>query len=786
MRRVLTVGLPVLLAVAVATPVQAGYMIVRVILTGGATTGGGTILPGGSGTFEDEDRVSSGPIGPGGPPMGSGLGPPGGIPRLPGGPGGYQPPPIGGPGVGTTTPSTAPPADPTRSLVVVVPFDEDITKPYPFYKPAPPQVPNPNPNTNPLYRPQLRLTFRGQKIVANLFTDNSTIQLYENLRDTPALQRTFAQQVRAEYDKWSKARSDLRPLYEIVKSALEHGLVEDAVRYADEFLAAARDKKDLPTDLANFARAYGAMQKGIKGSATKAGNAELWKARLEAQDVYLRGHYALIYWDAAPDEVQRRADLLEENFKAFFLLHAVRGIELPVPEVPLTVVLPKQGRDVLRLARALDGPTRLAADGFYTPEHDVLVLAPERLDSLGLTFSRQVQQIYVGGISRDKLLAGSGPKIHAEGRRDPNKPDEVVRTPDEVARMQTLALVERFLDEASAVNAVSREGSRQLLYATGLFPRYVLLPEWLAHGAANAFARPKDPPFWTDAKGKWFMTVAATTGYGIPNYVLHRQFRDLLDKQELNPDHGALLRNVLTDAYFRGLRDPKDVIDPDPEKEDKSGVALTGGRPPTGGVPSFPGPGGVGGYQPPGGGTSLGPPPAPGGLGQPGLPPPPGGIGLGPPMPPGGLPGLTPGQPAADPAANDPAVQLRKKRERLAVKAQATAWALYFYLTRERPAEFRRFMYEIAAMPRDFPLEGDVIVARFCAAFGLDGSDESLKKFGTAWVAWLRTVPQVGIDVPLVDPKPPMNIGTGTTPGMPLGPPGAPYGPPGFGPMGDR
>jgi hypothetical protein len=245
------------------------------------------------------------------------------------------------------------------------------------------------------------------------------------------------------------------------------------------------------------------------------------------------------------------------------------------------------------------------------------------------------------------------------------------------------------------------------------------------------------------------MCVATATGYGAPNYALQRHFRDLLDKQELDTDRAALLKNVLTDAYFLGLRDPKDVNDPDPVKEDKSGIAL-----------HAPG-------MPMGTGNGMGIP----GIGQPPRPP------LGG-MPPGtgvGPMGTGMGATGTEPVL-DAAAQLRKKRERLAVKAQATSWALYYYLAKDRPNDLRKFVAELAALPRDLPLDGATVFAAFCRSFSLDGSKESLAQFAKGWLGYLATVAPAGIDIPLVDPKPAAS--TTGTPGTPGSPPmgGAPPG----------
>ncbi len=704
-----------ILTVTVSSPANAGYLIIRIVLEG--TGPGGMPEPGGPPPI--------GPIGPRPPMVGIG-------PRPPmGGEGGIRPP-MGGvaqppnPGGGPANANAS--HDPTRSLVIVVPVEEDLTKAAPFYlKPA-------HQFRNPLWVPKLHMTLHNEKIVTNLFTDSASIQWYTTLKETPALKKTHSLDVRERYGKWAKTKTDLKVGFNLVVEALNYAMVDDAIVYADDLFATAQSKKDsLPPEVVNFVRAYGPMQQGLKSAAPKRSATEFWQAKLEAPNLTPTPHYAILYWDATGEEVSRRSTLLEENFKAFFLSYATRGIELKIPETPLIVALAKQGRDVKQLAHALDAPVRLVADGFFSPEHGLLVLSPERLDSLGQTFNAQTRDMYRDGVSRKELLAGRGPDIDANGQNDMKKPDDV-------ARLQTIALIERMVDEQASICAISREGTLQLLYATGQIPQFVALPEWVTNGAVNFFTRPKDPAFIQHPDGKWWMTVAPAPGYGGPNYVLQRQFRehyaplidDRKEKKEV-PEQRAqrviLLKNLLADAYFLGLRDPKEVNDPDPVKQDKSGVALNTGGPGPNPNPGGPGPG-----------------PGPGGIGQ----------------PPMGVPGVG----GDSGPREDPIGLLRKKREVLGVKAQATSWALYYYLAKARPDELRKFIAELAALPRDLPLDSGTITSAFCRSFGIAETPEAFAKFAEAWLEYIRTVPPAGIDIPLADPKPPMG---GNTPPNPMG-----------------
>ncbi|HEV3385326.1 MAG TPA: hypothetical protein VG097_10970 [Gemmata sp.] len=775
MRRFLALAVVAFLMVAVASPVNAGYLIIRIILEGGpgegAPSGGpggpGGIRPGGSGSGPPGSGMASGTGGPAGPGKPNGLGT------------------IGGPGA--PPPPTTAATDPTRCIVVVVPVEEDLSKPTPFYHKR-----VFNSETNPFWKMKLHLTYRGEPYVTNLFTDGMSIQWYEKILQMPAPKKTRITEVTDLHIKWLKTKTDSQLLLNALNAALAAGMCTEALAYADELLAFTQEKpENLSHETAKFVAAYGKMQKGIKAVATKPNRAEYWQRKFNAPYVRTQNHYTLIYWDASDFDVKRRLDLLEDNFKAFFIWHATRGIEFPVPETPMIAVLPRQANDVFNYAKALDAPARLTADGFYSPEHEVLILSPDRLDEVGATFQRQNQQMYQQGVSRESLLRGDGPKIFLPrenqggggvpgpggfgqppggsgagpgpggfgqppgGGNPPPKADTM--KPEEVARMQTIALVDRLAEDVAVISAISREGSRQLLYATQQLPKYVGIPEWLSNGAGNFYTRPKEPAFITNSEGGQVMHVANATGYGIPNYALQRYFKDLLDKNELNPDRAAVLKNVLTDAYFHGLRDQKEIHDPDPAKVDNSGIALNSGPqagPLPGGNAGQPGkpPGGPGpGLPPPGkkGGSGSGPP----GSGPPGVGPGPG---------PGGSGMQVPGK-----HDEDHNFVVRKMRERLSIKAQATSWALYYYLSKAKPAELQIYLNELAAMPRDIPLQGEAVQA-FYRAFNLDGSKESLDSFAQAWIKYVHDTAPAGIDVTLVQPKAapaPSSVPTG--PGIP-------------------
>lgn len=725
MRRLL-LALAVLLT-AGATPTFAGYIIIRVLLEGGGATPGGDSVPGGPGGFVQ-------------PPM---MGSPGGLGRPgPGarpGPGPVAPPgPMGSvPGGGATTAGGAE-FDHTRSIVVVVPLETD------FLRGRLDPTKNPSPN-NPEFR-KFAVQHYGQKLTASLFIDSTTIQLYEELLGTPAPKKTRRTEVLAKHQQWLGGKSDVQVLYDAMVLALQAGMVREAVAYADELLAVANEKKlTIPErDVKPFVAAWASIQKAVSESPAAPSDAETWKERLDFRNgsVSVIGHYALVSPDNASEETNRRAAQLNDNFKAFFLWHATRGVALPVPNRPLVVVVAPQTSAMRSLNVALDGLPM--SDAFYAPDHGLLVLSPERMDDVGQTFLRQNQQLFSKGLNRLDILSGKIPKLDATGQNGTK--------PEDVAHAATLAAVERLAVDDAEIAAVSREGTRQLLYATGTLPKHVTLPSWLTNGAVNFFTRPRGPAYVTvGEEEKPYMHVALATGYGNPNYVLQRYFRDLAVKKELPKDADRLLENVLGDVYFTGI---KNGDDPDPAPPKKV-VKKAGPN------PMLPGGMGTGPIAPPGSGDGF----EGRGPGGPGMP-------------------VTPGAPGAVGAQEDPAAALRRKQQRLALKANATSWALYYYLAKSRPAELKQYIAELNKLPRDLPIDGRTALSVFVRVFKLSSTEDgppdaaAVKKFADEWLTYINTVPLVGVDVPLVVPEPP-KTGTG-----PMGTPG-PGGRPGSG-DGDR
>lgn len=729
MRRYL-LAVAALLAVT-TTPALAGYLVIRVILQGGgagpgAGPGAAPAGPGPAGPRPSGPGGGATPPGPGRPPPG-GLQTPGAQPGQPGEDHGV--------------------VDPKQSVIVVIPFTE-LPGRKTFY---PIKGPGSYPASD-FNNPKWEVALTHALGHTNLFADGQTIQIYLEFLRVPGDKKTKQSEVAAAFAAWQKTPTDAQPLLDLIRDALQFGMTGEAVKYSDALLAASKDAKGA-TKFGDGPKQYAALYEKLRpkliGSAARPPDAEYWQTRLSTiggnSSVRVQGHYALIMWDVAEGEAARRFAQLEDNFRAFFLWHALRGVALEVPATAMLAVLPPTGDKVVLLARGLEAITPYAtladrpaaaraierlmmpADGFYSPDHDLLVLSPERLDGAGQTFRAQNKQMWREGSNRKDLVAGFGPKIGPDLRTgDPGR-----YTPEAVARMQTLATVETYLEAEGEVSAVTREGGRQLLYATGLLARHVATPNWLINGSAEYLHRPKGPVFTTKEDGKTVVSLMLATGYGVPNYVLHKHFTDMLARKELmtkgNPE--LLLRNVLTDGYYVAVRDGEELDAPPapPKKAPLPGAALT---PP----PGQAGPGTLGPRE---GATSPG--------------------------------SWDPGAPTVGfPVDEDTTAQARRKRDRMLNKARAASWALYYYLATYEPDGLRRYFDELKKLPRDLPIDEKTAVATFARAFNLstaqpEAGKTHIKDFAAAWVETMTTrVPKQWQDLELngaepADPNRPMN-----------------------------
>lgn len=686
-------------------------------------------FPGGPGGFPGgPGGPGAFPGGPGGPGAFPGGMPPGGMPGMPGQP--------GGPDTGSVSKD--------KSLVVVVPHKGIYRR---LFHPTQRYNPVTNIEWKPIARTEYGETF--------LLDNSPPFQVYySELQSLPAVlkQRHDKEVLRANT---LAKRYDL--MFDLIKSALEFGELDLAIQYTKEAAkwADAKDAKAdaLPAKLEAYLAAFKTIEpKWSQPLAPDRAVIESWQRRLKATNVATSDHYALLnYGDQyiTADALNRRLAALEKNFKMFYLTQALRGTALPLPAHPLPVVLLANGSKMTEFHNKLAGGP-IVADAFYAPTHGLMVMSPSRSDELALTFRRSVASFGREGWDLGQLLKGTSPEVKED------------TPPSKIVKMMTYALVERALEDEGITAAVTREGTRQLNAAVGLLPKYVQLPDWVEYGVSSQLELPMNPGIITSAK-KPSLTLGVRAWAGAPNYVHLREFQDLLMAKEL-PAEEVLLRRVVTDAYFNAWRKGTDL--------DLKPLGPVGPGNFPGGPPMRP-PGGTGRLV---GNPELAQQPP----GMPGIPPGmPGGPGGGYP----GMPGM-PGMPGAGGVIdNGPSLAAL----RLA-KAEATSWALVYYLTTFKSSEWKAFTARLDRMPRDMKLDKQLVLREFALAFGLSKAgtpeptidDGEFKLFAQKWVDFVKGTPRSWETMALRADQPNNGGGQPGGPGGPGGFPGGPGGPGGF------
>jgi hypothetical protein len=327
----------------------------------------------------------------------------------------------------------------------------------------------------------------------------------------------------------------------------------------------------------------------------------------------------------------------------------------------------------------------VVSDACYSPGNDLLLLAPERMDTNGNAFMNLTRARWSSGANPAELSIGKMPAI-------PNG------NAAEAAQLCMLAVAEQYITEEADNAAISREGCRQLMAATGMLPPHVRLPAWLESGLGLFFQRAKGPLYVRKNDGVK-MVVGLATGYGTPNFEQHRAFDSVKADFARVPER--TLENVLSGNYQLGVLTGQD-FDPQPRPQPGTGGTV--------GIPQQP-------------------------------------------------------MDSNDP----PEVANAKRKVRLKHKADASAWALTYYLQKTRLPGLQKFYQELARMPRDMRLESDEIMKLFCKSFGLVAVDQSIdpvavKTFAQNWLQYMNNVPhydyEVALDAATLDPFSGSNAGT--------------------------
>jgi hypothetical protein len=345
---------------------------------------------------------------------------------------------------------------------------------------------------------------------------------------------------RARHEAVFKARTSDKVL-DLADWALTHGLVDEFGRLMDELVTGKEDQATSASPaMKDAVKAYKTVKDALEKAVDREDMTNEWKRRVSMRYSQTK-HFTLFYNSPVsdPPEVQSRLDMLEANMRGVYYWFAMKGIALPIPDDKLVCILLDQPTE-FKQYRAILEDEPLVADSFFAQRDNLCVFSRERLDGPFTAFIKQTQPIYQSGMDRGGLLDGTTKR-------------KLTMDPREFARYQTLALLEKSLEEEAERAAVSHDGTRQLLVATGIMPRSVVVPQWAMFGMAAFFETPKGPfPFAPlDA------SVAFYPGIGAPSWAYLRPFKKM-DNEKKFPSESQLLRQVVTDAQFHRVIDAKD------------------------------------------------------------------------------------------------------------------------------------------------------------------------------------------------------------------------------------
>ena len=305
---------------------------------------------------------------------------------------------------------------------------------------------------------------------------------------------TVAKRLEAKYNEAFKDKSGQKPTAEKILEVADYALTHD---HNDKFVEVMQKLgEDNPTNAAF--QAFQKVQANLDRPPATDDSAE-WRKRLgdgykmatltdkDGKDA--KGHYVLFHnlQSSDLDEVQERLIRLEDCLHTFYYWFALRGVVLPPPEARLPALLASKepefrrtrqphrpargGRRLLRPARKPVGLLRRPLDSSY-----------EMLDKASDPLWKQ------GNFVRQELVTGKEYVGYPKG------------TPvASLTGAETLALLMKALEDETERAGVTHEASRQLLFASGLLPRGVAVPEWVQFGMGSFFETPEHSPWPTPA-----------------------------------------------------------------------------------------------------------------------------------------------------------------------------------------------------------------------------------------------------------------------------------------------
>jgi hypothetical protein len=241
-------------------------------------------------------------------------------------------------------------------------------------------------------------------------------------------------------------------------------------------------------------------------------------------------------------KVKRRLTRLEEALESFYYWFALQD-NVPVPPMPrhrLAGVLISEPAEFYRKHKSW-GPVPMLGSGFTPRRDNVMVLCVKRLDDAYVLMENWMEQWkQQRKLETTELLDG---KVW---NRSDAKPNALA-----FSIIQTMAVVEKAMEDEAERATLTHEAVRQLLAATGLLPHNVAAPEWIQEGLASYFERPFGAVYGAGGLPSW------------SNLVAYKHYKPSLGKGR------DMLLNTITDRYFHIARQASMDLEEGRERPDR-------------------------------------------------------------------------------------------------------------------------------------------------------------------------------------------------------------------------
>ncbi len=326
-------------------------------------------------------------------------------------------------------------------------------------------------------------------------------------------------------------------IVELALWSLQHGRND----YVEDLMKKLADSdKDSPV-LAAFNQIQADLDKPVKDPADLHLQGYTSATLKDAKGQDAKGHYVLFYSVSNTDQapVQDQLARLEDALHTFYYWFALKNPDLVlhrtvhVPEERLPALLALENNEFKSKRDSFSTPP-VVGDGFFARRENLSVFCAQPQDPAYDMLAEKSSWVWQDNAwDRYEILSGRDNVGYPKGNGNVK--------PYERAYVGTLALLLKAIEDDSARAGVTHDATRQLLFASGLLPRGVTVPEWVQFGMGGFFETPPHSP-WPSPADKSCLYLP----------IYRDEMSDKGKKFEGSPF--KTMKKIVTDGYFRELK----------------------------------------------------------------------------------------------------------------------------------------------------------------------------------------------------------------------------------------